>query len=363
MGIILITVHRNGNVLRPGEISYSDAVELAEADFRALAKVAGEYTRREIGEAITFVNNIVVNYSNVCVAKCPFCAFYRLPGAEGGYTRSAGDVVKVVREAHTVMGVTELHINGGFNPELTIEYFEDLFSAVKRSSPITIKGLTMAEVDYYSRRWRMSYRELLERLKSAGLDAIAGGGAEIFSEEVRRVISPNKAAGETWLRIAEVAHDMGIPSNATMLYGHVEDVRHIVDHILRVRELQERTGGIMMFIPVKFVPWNTELYRSGKVGGPAPPTLDVKVVALARIILGATVRKIGAYWLSVGKRLASTLLNAGANDLVGTMINESVLSSAGAQERTTVDELAHIAREAGGRPALRDTFHRIIRYF
>ncbi len=347
---------------RPGELTYSEALELADMDFRALAKAAWDYTRREIGDVVTFVNNIVVNYSNVCVAKCPFCAFYRLPGAEGGYTRSVEDVVKVVREAHAAMGVTELHINGGFNPELTVEYFEELFSNIKRSSPVTIKGLTMAEVDYYSRRWRMSYRELLDRLRGAGLDAIAGGGAEIFSEEVRRIISPNKATGETWLRIAEVAHSMGIPSNATMLYGHVEDIRHIVDHILRVRELQERTGGIMMFIPVKFVPWNTELYRSGKVRGPAPATLDVKVVALARMILGSTVRKIGAYWLSVGKRLASTLLAAGANDLVGTMVNESVLTSAGARDHTTVEELAHIAREVGGRPALRDTFHQVIRY-
>ena len=344
-----------------GDASLGELVKImSELDFKTLAKLGNALARRT-GNVVTFVNNVVVNYSNVCVARCPICAFYRLPGRNGSYTRSPEEIARTVTEARTRFGVTELHINGGFNPELGIEYFEEVFRAVKRAVPdVYIKGLTMAEVDYYSRRWRMSPRELLDRLRAAGLDAIAGGGAEIFSEEVRRVVSPLKLSGEEWLRLAELAHSMGIPSNATMLYGHVEEPRHIVEHLLKIREVQERTRGFKLFIPVKFVPWNTELYRSGKVSGPAPSTLDVKVIAMARIVLRDLV-KVGAYWLSTGKRMSGVLILAGADDLVGTMINEEVLHSAGAGEYATVNELAHMVREVGLEPAERDTMHRILR--
>jgi len=344
-----------------GDASMSELVKIfEELDFKQLARI-GNMLARRTGDLVTFVNNVVVNYSNVCVARCPICAFYRLPGQQGAYTRGPEEVARVVLEARERFGVTELHINGGFNPELDIEYFEDVFRSVKRAAPdVSIKGLTMAEVDYYSRRWRMSPREILERLRDAGLDAIAGGGAEIFSNDVRKIIAPNKLSGEEWLKLAELAHSMGIPSNATMLYGHVEEPRHIIEHLVKIREVQERTRGFKLFIPVKFVPWNTELMRMGKVQTPAPATLDVKVVAMARIILRDSMR-IGAYWLSAGKRMATVLLLAGADDLVGTMINEEVLHSAGASEYATVDELAHMVREVGLRPAERDTMHRIIR--
>ncbi len=341
----------------------SDAVFLMkEADVFTLAKVADELTRKYFGDVVTFVNNVVINYSNICVAKCPICAFYRLPGHKEGYLRSPEEVAAMVEFFHRQYGVTELHINGGFNPFIAPEYFDELFRAVKKRAPhITIKGPTMAEVDYYARLWKTSWREVLSRWKEAGLDAISGGGAEIFAEEVRRIVSPHKISGEEWVKIAEVAHEMGIPSNATMLYGHVERVEHVVDHLFRIKELQERTGGLMLFIPVKFNPLNTELAARGVVARPAPSTYDVKVVAIARLILKDRL-KVGAYWLSVGKKLASTLLLSGANDLVGTMYNEAVLTSAGAQHNATAEELAAIAREAGRRPALRDTFHRILSY-
>jgi len=344
-------------------LSRGEAVELlAEGDFMALAKAAEEVTLKLWGDAVTFVNNVVINYSNVCVARCPICAFYRPLGHPEAYTRRPEEVAKAVAEASARLGVTELHINGGFNPELDIEYFEGLFRSVKRAAPgVAVKGPTMAEVDYYSRLWRMSWREVLERWKEAGLDAISGGGAEIFAEEVRKAVSPHKISGEEWLNIAELAHRLGIPSNATMLYGHVERPEHVVDHIYRVRELQEKTGGLLLFIPVKFNPLNTELYARGVVRGMAPAAYDVKVVAIARLILLDRL-KVGAYWLSTGKRIASTLLLAGANDLVGTMYNEAVLTAAGARHGATAEELAALAREAGRRPALRDTFHRVLRW-
>lgn len=344
-------------------LNRSDALYLMrEADVFTLAKAAEELTRKYYGGVVTFVNNVVINYSNVCVAKCPICAFYRLPGHGEGYVRKPGEVAAMVERFAKELGVTELHINGGFNPFLTPEYFDELFREVKRRVPrVAIKGPTMAEVDYYAKLWRVSRQEVLSRWKEAGLDAISGGGAEIFAEEVRKVVAPHKISGEEWLEIAELAHKMGIPSNATMLYGHVEKEEHVVDHIFRVKELQERTGGLLLFIPVKFNPDNTELKARGVVARPAPSTYDVKVVAIARLILGDRL-KVAAYWLSVGKKLASTLLLAGANDLVGTMYNEAVLTSAGARHSASVEELAEIAREVGKTPALRDTFHRVLAY-
>ena len=343
-------------------LSRSDALYLMrKADIFTLAQAAGFLTQKFFGDVVTFVNNVVINYSNICVAKCPICAFYRPPGHREGYLRKPEEVAAAAELFASKYGVTELHINGGFNPFLTPEYFDELFRAVKRRAPhVVIKGPTMAEAAYYADLWRMSVREVLSRWKDAGLDAISGGGAEIFAEEVRRAVAPHKISGEQWLEVAKIAHELGIPSNATMLYGHVEREEHAVDHIFRVRELQERTGGLLLFIPVKFNPLNTELYARGVVKTPAPSTYDVKVVAIARLILLDRL-KVAAYWLSVGKKLASTLLLAGANDLVGTMYNEAVLTSAGARHNATVEELAAIAREAGKTPALRDTYHRIIK--
>ncbi|MFN3803432.1 MAG: CofH family radical SAM protein [Pyrobaculum sp.] len=328
-----------------------------EADIFVLADAAHQITRKYFGDVVTFVNNVVVNYSNICVAKCPICAFYRLPGHVEGYVKTPQEVAALVEQFVERFGVTELHINGGFNPFLTPEYFDELFKTVKKRARVVIKGPTLAEVEYYASLWRTSGREVLSRWREAGLDAISGGGAEVFTEEVRKMVAPHKISGEQWIEAAKTAHELGIPTNATLLYGHVESPRHVVDHIFRIKELQEGTGGVLLFIPVKYNPANTELYVKGVVRRPAPSIYDLKVVAIARLVLLDKL-KVAAYWLSVGKKLASTLLQAGANDLVGTMYNESVLYSAGARHTATVQELAAISLEAGKRPALRDTFHR-----
>ncbi len=254
-------------------ITKSDAEEfMRECDFKDLARVANELTRKITGDTATVVNNVVINYSNICVAQCPICAFYRPRGHPEAYVRTPPEeITKGVLEAKARFGVTELHINGGFNPDLGIEYFEEVFRSVKRAAPdVIIKGPTAAEIDFYARVWRMSTREVLERFKAAGLDVLSGGGgAEILNEEVRRVITPYKFNAETWLRIQEEAHRVGLMSNATMLYGHVEKPNHIVEHVFAIREVQERTHGILLFIPIKFVPpWNTKLYRMVWSRGP-----------------------------------------------------------------------------------------------
>ncbi len=334
----------------------------SEFDPMDLAGAADRLTLEVAGDTVTFVNNVVVNYANVCVAGCAICAFYRPPGHPEAYVRSPEEVADIVSESGAKYGVTELHINGGFDPDLGIDYFEELFRAVKSASPgITIKGLTAAEIDFYSRVWRMSYREVLGRLRDAGMDAMSGGGAEILDEEVRRVITPYKFNAEAWLRVQEEAHSLGIPTNATMLYGHIEEPRHIVKHISEIRDLQRKLHGVLTFIPVKFMPWNTQLHRDGRVKGPAPPELDIKVTAISRLMLAGEIPRISAYWTSVGKRMSSILLLSGANDLVGTMLNEEVLHRAGSGEGSSLDELAHIAREVGRRPVQRDTFQRALR--
>ncbi len=189
-------------------ITKADAEELMrECDFKVLAQVANELTRKVTGNTATVVNNVVINYSNVCVAQCPICAFYRPKGHPEAYVRTPDEITKGVLEARARFGVTELHINGGFNPDLGIEYFEDVFRSVKKAAPeVVIKGPTAAEIDFYARVWRMSTREVLERFRTAGLDTLSGGGAEILNEEVRRLITPYKFNAETWLRVQEEAH-------------------------------------------------------------------------------------------------------------------------------------------------------------
>ncbi len=350
---------------RDERLSFNDYLYLfKECDTHELASVAERLTESTCGNYVSFVNNIVVNYTNICVARCPLCAFYRDLNDEDAYVLSPDDVVKIVEKAYVEHGITEVHYNGGLNPDLDVEYFERTFKLIKSRIPhVTIKGLTAAEIWYYSRRWKMSYKEVIDRLKRSGMDVISGGGAEIFNEEVRKVIAPNKLSGDEWIRVAEIAHRMCVLSNATMLYGHVERPEHVVEHLMMIRELQERTGGIMMFIPLRFSPHGTDLYRRGLVRTRRSSEYDVRVTAISRIVLRDLVKMVAAYWVSVGKRLASVLLRSGANDLVGTMVNERVFRSTGREEVTTVEELVHIAREAGRQPVQRDTYGNVIRVF
>ena len=346
----------NGEDLSINEIEYL----LKSEHIHALGYIASELARRFSDDVVTVVNNFVINYTNICVCKCPLCAFHRDFNDPDAYVLKTDDVIKLVTKAVQEFRVTEIHFNGGCNPELSIEYFESIFKEIKKRFQLVIKGLTAAEIWYYSRVWRMSYKEVIERLKEAGMDVISGGGAEIFNPEVRKVIAPNKVPGDEWLRIIEIAHELGMPSNATILYGHIEKPIHVAEHLVKIRELLRKTGKILLFIPLKFSPWNTELYRRGYVKGPCPSTYDLKIIAVSRIVLKNV--KIGAYWVSLGKKLAQVALNYGADDLVGTMINERVFREAGRQEVTTLEELSHLVQEVGKRLAERDTFHKIIRY-
>jgi aminodeoxyfutalosine synthase len=325
-------------------------------------RIAEEERKKAVGDVVTFVANYNINYTNVCVYRCPLCAFYKNKNDEGAYFLSVEEMLKMAAEAYS-LGATELHVVGGMTPELTVEYFEEFFREVKMRWPkMTIKALTATEVAYIARRNKMSIKEVLERLKEAGLDAMPGGGAEILDPQIMRVIAPAKDPSE-WLRVMEIAHSLGIRTNATMLYGHVERPEHVIRHLFEIRRLQEKTGGFLTFIPLKFKPWNTELYKRGLVKHEASAIYDAKVIAISRIVLSGFINNISVYWVAYGKKYSSALLAFGGSDLVGTAFSERIFKSAKEHEGyAELEELAHYARTSGRIPAQRDTFFNVIRY-
>ena len=307
----------------------------------------------EDNKIVTFSMNAHINYSNVCETKCRICAYHRTKP----FTLS---VEEVVREAIIAdrNGAKELHIVGSHNPELGIEYFEEIFSRISSQCRATIKALTAAEVQYYAKKEKVSVREFLSRLKDAGLKILTGGGAEILVDSVRKEICPRKCSSEEWLRTMRIAHELGIKSNATMLFGHVENLRHRAVHLYRLRKLQEKTNGFLAFIPLPFLPEGTDF--SSK-----PSVIDVlKTIAVSRLAL-SNFPGIKAYWVMLGLEVAEVALSYGANDLDGTVVKERIAHSAGAKTPPglSVDQLVRIIRNAGKIPAERDAFFNILRVY
>ncbi len=311
---------------------------------------------------VTFVINRHINYTNICVSKCPLCAFHRNPHDEDAYLMTVEDVVKKAEEA-VRLGATELHIVGSHNPEVTIEYFESMFSEIKRKFPnVIIKALTATEIHFLAKKEKMSIREVLSRLKDAGLQAMPGGGAEILIDDIRRKICPNKAKADEWLKVMEIAHSLGIKSNATMLFGHIESYRHRAIHLYKLWKLQEKTKGFLAFIPLVFHPKNTKLEMVVKEK--TDPVDILKTIAVSRIVL-SNFRSIRAYWVMLGERLAQVALNYGANDIDGTLIEERITHSAGAETPVylPIEKILKIIKGAGKIPAERDTFYNILKIY
>jgi aminodeoxyfutalosine synthase len=333
--------------------------ELFKLDLHDVGSKADEINRKN-GNFATFVINRHINYTDICISKCPLCAFSN----RENYLLEINNVIEKVKSA-VKNGATELHIVGGHNPEVGIEYFEEMFRRIKSLFPdITIKGLTATEVDFYAKNEGMSVEEFLSRLKESGLSAMPGGGAEILVDEIRKRISPNKINSKRWLKIMEIAHREGIKSNATMLFGHIEKIRHRAEHLHKLRDLQERTSGFISFIPLVFHPENTELKSKGLVSEKTDPIDILKTIAVSRIALD-NFKTIRAYWVMLGERLAEIALNYGANDLDGTLMEERITHSAGADtpRGLEIDRLIKMARNAGKIPAQRDTFGNIMRIF
>lgn len=305
------------------------------------------------GKIVTFSINAHINYSNFCETKCRICAYHR----KAHFTLSVEEVVEQALKASNA-GAKELHIVGSHNPELGIEYFEEIFRRISSQCSATIKALTAAEVHYYAKKEKMSVKEFLDRLKSVGLKILAGGGAEILVDSVRKEICPRKCSSDEWLRVTRIAHENGIRSNATMLFGHIENYRHRAIHLYKLRKLQEKTGGFLAFIPLPFHPEGTE-YSSK----PSPVEI-LKTIAVSKIVLH-NFKGIKAYWVMLGLELAEIALSYGANDLDGTVGKERIAHSAGAKtpEGLGVQDLVKLIRNAGKVPAERDAFFNLLRIY
>ncbi len=316
--------------------------------------------RQLVGDDAYFVVNRHINYTNVCRNRCRFCAFSREEGEPGAYTLTIEEVLDKAREG-VAQGATEIHIVGGENPALPYRSIRAMMSGIRSMAPtVHIKAFTASEIAYFAEAEGVTVEEILRDLKAAGLESMPGGGAEILRAEVRAQVCPAKISGERWLEVHLLAHDIGLRTNATMLYGHVESYADRVDHMIRLRAAQDETGGFQAFIPLAFQPKNSALSH-------LPPTTgvdDLKTLAIARLLLD-NFAHIKTYWVMTGMKVAQVALHFGANDMDGTVVEEviSLMSDAGHGQTVAKSELVRVIRAAGRTPVERDALYRVVRRF
>ena len=345
-------------VLAGERLSLEDGVALYRSpDLLALGWLANYIREKRHGNLCFFNVNRHINPTNVCVAHCKLCAFGRSPDSPGAYTFALEEIWQRAEQGLRE-GATEFHLVGGLHPDLPFEYFLDLIRGLKSRCPgVHLKAFTMVEVGYFARISKLSIRDTLLALKDAGVDSLPGGGAEIFNPRVRKVICDHKVSGQQWLNIARTAHQIGLRSNATMLYGHIESDEERVEHLLALRTLQDETGGFVAFIPLAFHPENTGLAHLPKPTG----FTDLKTMAISRLLLD-NFDHIKAYWIMLTPRVAQIALRFGADDIDGTVVEEKIYHDAGATtaQFTPRAQLERLIREAGRVPVERDTLYRPI---
>jgi 7,8-didemethyl-8-hydroxy-5-deazariboflavin synthase CofH subunit len=360
-----------GGVLDGGELSVEDGVALTAVtgrDLLALTVAADALRRRQVGDVVTFVVNRNVNFTNVCIKHCTFCAFSRDHREEEGYFLPVEEVVRRAEEAWA-MGATEVCIQAGLPPKLDGRYYIDLCHAIKRVVPeIHLHAFSPEEVLYGSVRSGLPIKEYLLELKAAGLGTLPGTSAEILDQEVRDVIARGRITVDQWLEVITTAHALGIRTTSTIMYGHVEQPAHWIRHMALLRSIQKDTGGFTEFVPLSLIHSEAPMWSKQLVPGVRPGATGSEVVkmhALARLLLGETIRNVQSSWVKEGPKLAQLLLDAGANDLGGTLINESISTSAGAAYGQLVPprELRRLIRDAGRVPAQRDTVYGIVRTY
>lgn len=342
-----------------GEITRAEALQLLKnADLLELGKMANTIRYRLHPEKrVTFVVDRNVNYTNICTSKCAFCAFYRDSQAEDAYLLSREDILRKIHEL-VANGGTQLLMQGGLNPDLKIDFFEKLFQEIKQQFPgIQNHSLSPAEIDSIAATSGLTLDETLLRLKMSGLDSIPGGGAEILVDDVRRKISPGKIGWQRWSEVMLKAARLGMPTTATMMFGTGESAENIVEHIFRVRELQQSGASFTAFIPWTYQPGNTEL------GGSVATGVEyLRVLSLARIVLD-NIENIQASWVTQGAKMAQLALFFGANDLGGTMLEENVVAAAGCSFRMSQQEMIELIRSAGFLAVQRTTTYNTVREF
>ena len=335
-------------VYRGERLSCEDGLRLLEGDdILQLGQLADFVRQKKHGDQVYYSMNLNINPTNVCVLTCDFCAFARLPREEGGYTFTVDEIEEKVRQL-LPYGLDEVHIVGGLHPKLKLDYFEELIRRIKTLNPsLHVKAFTAVEIDFFAKLNRMSVEEVLTRLKQAGLETMPGGGAEIFSDRVRKLLCPTKISGEGWLRVMRMAHRLGIRTNATMLYGHIETPEEIIEHLLALRTIQDETGGFNAFVPLAFHPEHTDMVH-------LPPTTgyeDARIFAVSRLMLD-NFDHIKGLWTYLGDKMAQVLLHFGVDDLGGTLLEEKIVHAAGAQvpdglgEQTLIELIHSVGRTA-----------------
>jgi cyclic dehypoxanthinyl futalosine synthase len=314
-------------------LGLKDCIRLIKSDdVNSMGFVANTLRQSLFGDTITFINNIILNYTNVCITYCKFCAFYRPPGHEESYTVPIQEIIKRVATSREMFGITQVLIQGGHNPNLKLEYYEDAFKAIKQRYP--------------------------------EMDTFAGGGAEILEDSVKEQISPLKIKSHEWLRIMEEAHHLGLRSVATMMYGTVETEEDRARHIIKIAQLQEKTGGFMVFIPWSFEPNKTQMQSEGKIRYASGGLSLLKMIAIARIMYYGLIDHLQSSWLTNGIGMAQLALNYGADDFGGTLIGEEVVSATGSRStELTSDKIIVAIKLAGFRAAERNNFYKLIKYY
>jgi aminodeoxyfutalosine synthase len=347
--------------LHAGErLSFDDALALfRHPDVVAVGQLANETCERLHGDRVYFNRNMRIEVTNVCVASCLFCSFAKLEeGSPGAHTMSLEEAWGHL-EARACDPPSEIHIVNGLHPGLPFSYYEELLAGFKRIAPaVHMKCFTAVEIHFFATHYAMTYRDVLQRLQRAGLDSLPGGGAEIFDPEVRTRIAHDKATADEWVEVHRVAHSLGMRTNATMLYGHIETFDHRVAHLLRLRALQDETGGMQAFIPLAFHPDG-----NGMRNLPAPTAIDaLRTVAVSRLVLD-NVAHIKAYWVSMTPEVAQIALRFGANDIDGTIVHETIYRAAGSRSpgALTAEQLVRLVQEAGRIPVERDSLYNVVR--
>lgn len=349
-------------VFNAQEISTEDALELYNCSNLAFLGVLADVTKKRLsGEHVYFNRNFHLEPTNICVNHCKFCSYRRREGQKGAWECSIEDIIADV-EKYTQKGATEVHIVGGVHPNRNVNFYVDMLNSIKKSAPnLQIKAFTAVEIDQMCQMGNISIEDGLQKLKAAGLESMPGGGAEIFDEKIRAEICPDKTGSEEWLRIHSVAHKMGIPTNATMLYGLLENYEHRVDHLNRLRETQKQTKGFNAFIPLKFKRENNEYSRVKE------STLieDLKNYAVSRIFLN-NIPHLKAYWPMIGKQAAQLSLSFGVDDLDGTIDDSTkIYSMAGGEESPAAsrNELIKMIKDLNLVPVERDTLYNVLETF
>lgn len=346
-------------------LTFEDGLRLMHSsDLLTIGRMADHVRKQKNGDKVYFIVNTHLNYTNVCYLDCKLCAFGLKPDDSRSYTLSLEQIEEKYKQMRG-KGFSELHIVGGVNPKLPFSYYEDMIRLAKKHLPeIHVQAFTAVEIDYIARVAKLDVEDALNRLREAGLGSILGGGAEIFDPEIRKIISGHKTSADRWFQIHEITHQMGMKSNASILYGHIEKAEHIIDHFIRLRELQDKTGGFQAFFPFSFHPENTQLAKEYELNQETTGISDLKLLAVARLMLD-NFPHIRAFWMMIGLKLAQVSLQFGVDDLDGTVMEEQIIHAAGSQSSHMTPKQAFIdmIKEAGRIPVERDTLYNEIRRY